>query len=633
MYPAMKKIIVVYLLVTLVCLGMLQWLIQQPAQNQFLARQLTTSQGLIRDLEADPSGTEFRWLNDSVTVMVPKPTQIGFLRMQMWTAPQRVATAIHVGNHRFALPVLPALQQRKVALLVTSTTTQSTLLPVKIDLRANPGATAIAWAFADAYWINPKTNLQPQPAIPLFVIITLFVVIFSCYRVSMNPLTSIAVVGIVVGIVVGMQTSISAFVASITDQPTLYNNLWVLGVAWGIWYWKYPSLQRFIARASKQARVVLVAYGTLTLIPVIGMIAPPESASIKIEELRQLQACPTQWSGVAWDITHNFNLLSQCVTDNIGWRNAFIRVKNEVDYQVFGTSSRVYFGNSGFYFMRRWSDDRFLQLQEILQTPSKHQKLLSTIKQYNQNYAQQGVHVIVVIAPSKEFIYPENLPWNAPKFDYQMVRDFEKDLEASGIDVIRAYDLLQQHKQDVPLLYHPRDFHWNDLAAYYVAQAVTNRIAQHQNVKSPWKHPLDACSVLRKASDQTFAALLSNRSQYAGTYCQKTSAPDGTPWITEKWIVENRFNRDYYVWQSEAVSPTRVLGAVEIDGDSYSSYFQNSGLERYFNHIAITEFSDWHDAFSPAHLTYLQRNNIRYVVWQLRDASLPLLFNDIYDEY
>ena len=462
----------------------------------------------------------------------------------------------------------------------------------------------------------------------LFVIITLFVTTLTLYRISNHPLTSIVCAGIGVLLFLVAETPISMTVAWITDQPALYNRLWVLAIAWLIWFWKYPKARAFFTTASAQTRVIFVAYGMLTLIPVVGMIAPPESASMQIEELRKLQECPDHWTGAQWDVAANFAPLSQCITDHIGWRSMFIRVKNEIDYQVFGVSSRIYFGNNGFYFMRRWSDERFSWLQEIFHTPSQRQKLLAILQQINQNYAKQGIHVIMVITPSKEFIYPENLPWNAPKYDYQMVRDFENDMEASGLDVIHTFDLLQSHKKDVPLLYHPRDFHWNDLSAYYVAQAVTDHIAQHKKITNPWNHPLDICSMVRKASDQSFAALMSNRDAYAGTYCQVTTMPNHIP-----WIIENRFNRDFNVWRAEQASPSQTLGALEIDGDSYSMYFQTSGLERYFNLVVITKFANWRDAFTPDHLGYLQRGNVRYVVWQMRDASLPLLLNDIYNEY
>jgi hypothetical protein len=626
----MKKYIIgiAYLCVTLFCLYELQWLITQPRQYQFLARQLDTIEVQIRALETNPQGDEFRWLSDDVTITVPKPTQTGIVHMHVWIAPGRVTTAIQVGNYRLTTPLFLPFQSRRIAILTTPSGTQSSLLPIKFIFKPNETTTPIAWAFAGAYWSSITAQPDPQPQLTLFVIITLAITTLTLYRISNHPLTSITFAGIGVLMVLVAKTPISATIGWITDQPALYNRLWVLAIVWLIWFWKYPKGLAFLTHAPAQARVVFVAYGMLTLIPVIGMIAPPESANIQIEELRKLQECPDHWTGAQWDVAANFAPLAQCVTDHIGWRSTFIRVKNEIDYQVFGVSSRIYFGHNGFYFMRRWSDERFPWLQEILQTPSQRQKLLATLQQINQNYAKQGIHVIMVIAPSKEFIYPENLPWNAPKYDYQMVRDFENDMAASGLDVIHTFDLLQSHKKDVPLLYHPRDFHWNDLSAYYVARAVTDRIAKHQKITNPWNHPLNVCSMFRKASDQSFAALLSNRNVYSETYCQITTMPNNTP-----WIIENRFDRDFNVWRADFPSPSQTLGALEIDGDSYSMYFQTAGLERYFNQVVITKFANWHDAFTPDHLGYLQRGNVRYVVWQMRDASLPLLLNDIYNEY
>jgi hypothetical protein len=626
----MKKYIIgiAYVCVTLFCVYELQRLITQPAQNQFLARQLDTVDVQIRALETNPQGDEFRWLSDDVTITVPKPTQTGVVHIHVWIAPGRVTTAIQVGNYRLATPLFLPFQSRRIAILTTPSGIQSSLLPIKFIFKPNETTAPIAWAFAGAYWSSITTQPDPQPQLTLFVIITLAITTLTLYRISNHPLTSIVFAGIGVLMVLGAKTPISATVAWITDQPALYNRLWVLAIAWLIWFWKYPKGLAFFTRAPAQARVIFVAFGMLTLIPVIGMIAPPESASMQIEELRKLQECPSQWTGEIWDVAANFTPLSQCVTDNIGWRNTLIRVKNEIDYQVFGVSSRIYFGQNTFYFMRRWSDDRLPWLDEILHTPTQRQKLLTTLQQINQQYASHGIHVIMVIAPSKEFMYPENLPWNAPRYNYQLVRELEQDMETSGLDVIRTYDLLQAHKKDVPLLYHPRDFHWNDLAAYYVAQMITDRVARHQKITSPWQHPLDVCTMFRKASDQTFAALLSNRDAYAPTYCQTTTMPNDVP-----WIVEQRFNRDFNVWRAAPPSPSQILGAIEINGDSYGMYFQTSGFERYFNLVTITQFKNWRDAFSPEHLAYLQQNNIRYVVWQMRDASLPLLLNDIYTEY
>jgi hypothetical protein len=617
-----------YVCMSISCVLLLYWQVHQPIQNQFLAQQLDTVEGQIRAIELNPQGNEFRWLSDGVSIMVPKPTTLGIVTIHMWEAPQRVATAIQVGNHRIAMPAFTALQSRRLAILANTSTTTSTQLPISFIFDPNPTKDPIAWAFVSAHWSSALIYSSPQLQLVCFILFMLSIMTGTYYRISKRFYMSLTIATLGVLLVLFTPIPISLMVAWITKQPTFYSHLWVLLLAWTIWYWKHPNIMLFMRNASAQARVMMFVYGTLTLLPVIGMIVPLESPSMRIEELRKLQQCPNQWTGAIWDVAENFAPLSQCVTDNIGLRNTLIRIKNEIDYQVFGVSSRIYFGHNDFYFMRRWSDNRFPWLEEIFRTPTQRQKLLTTIQQINQQYAAHGIHVIMVIAPSKEFMYPENLPWNAPQYDYQMVRDFEQDMEKSGIDVIRTFDLLQAHKKDVPLLYHPRDFHWNDLAAYYVAHEITNRVAKHQQVTNPWQHPLDMCTMFRKASDQTFAALLSNRDAYAATHCQTTTMPNETP-----WIVEQRFNRDFNVWRATQPTSTQTLGAIEINGDSYSMYFQTSGFERYFNLVTITQFKNWRDAFSPAHLAYLQQNNIRYVVWQMRDASLPLVLNDIFTEY
>ena len=229
-------------------------------------------------------------------------------------------------------------------------------------------------------------------------------------------------------------------------------------------------------------------YVALTLLPPIGMLFNPEPARIAVQEQRQRQACPTTWAGEQWDVSSNFAILAQCVTDNIGWRSVMIRSKNELDYRLFGVSSRVYFGNNDFYFLRRWGDERFPLLQTMLQDPVQHQQLRQAIIDMHDGYAAQNIHMILVIAPSKDIIYPENLPWYAPRYDEHMIQNLEAELRDEGLDVVAVTDILQQHKHEVPLLYHQRDFHWNDLAAYYVAQEIVARIAKNEQRTTPWPY-------------------------------------------------------------------------------------------------------------------------------------------------
>ena len=135
----MKKYIVViaYVCVTLFCLYELQLLITQPRQYQFLARQLDTVEVQIRAIETNPEGDEFRWLSDDVTITVPKPTQTGVVHMHVWIAPGRITTAIQVGNYQLSTPLFSAFQSRRIALLVTPSATQSSLLPIKFIFKPN----------------------------------------------------------------------------------------------------------------------------------------------------------------------------------------------------------------------------------------------------------------------------------------------------------------------------------------------------------------------------------------------------------------------------------------------------------------------------------------------------------------
>jgi len=56
-------------------------------------------------------------------------------------------------------------------------------------------------------------------------------------------------------------------------------------------------------------------------------------------------------------------------------------------------------------------------------------------------------------------------------------------------------------------------------------------------------------------------------------------------------------------------------------GDSFSAYFRNVGIEWYFDTIVATTGA----GTTPAILQMLQQQQVKYVVVQLRDVSLPLL--------
>ena len=607
-------IIVVYIIALCGCVWAMRYVIQAPTQHQLYASDIAADGGkTIRDLEKSASGQRFRWLSDNVTLTIAQPTNTGILTLHYWVAPNRVANALHINATQIALPPTAPLQQRRIAMLVSHKTyvPQTT---IGMQFVAQPKE-PIAWAFTSANW----QALPPTPHPTIVGAIALFWVLsaLSMQQILRRHWVSITSASIGVLILVITQSVIANSIAELIQHPQFVRNGGVIGVGWVLWYLIHPRLVTFFDRANPTQRMMMAGYVVLTMLPPIGMLFNPEPARIAVQEQRQRQECPATWEGDRWDVGHNFAILAQCVTDNIGWRSVMIRSKNELDYRLFGVSSRVYFGSNDFYFLRRWGDERFPALQTILQDPDQHQQLRQAITAMHAAYAANNIHMILVIAPSKDSIYPENLPWYAPRYDAQMVVDLEAELRAEGLDVIPVTTLLQQHKQSVPLLYHQRDFHWNDLAAYYVAQEIVARIANNEQRTTPWAPTTPTYHAIWKyATDQNFAALLLDRDRSPQSYGIDARRPGQATWTDESYA-----NQDFVVWRAPAALPQPALPNLAIMGDSFSAYFRNIGIEWYFDTIVATTGAGATSAILPM----LQQQHVKYVVVQLRDVSLPFL--------
>jgi len=607
-------IIIVYLIALYVCIWGIRYVIHAPSQHQLFAVDIAADGGrTIRDLEKNDSGLLFRWLDDSVTLAIAQPTRTGILTIDYWVAPNRVATALHINTTQISLPAIPPLQQRRIAMLVFNTTyvPQTTIGMQFVVLPKEP----IAWAFSSANWqaITPTPHPTITGAITLFWVASAL----SLQRIFQRHWVSITSASIGVLIIAITQPVLANRITQLIQHPQFIRNGIIIGIGWFLWYVLHPRLVTFGMRANPTQRLMMAGYVVVTVLPPIGMLFNPEPARIAVQEQRQRQECPTTWTGARWDVGHNFAILAQCVTDNIGWRSVMIRSKNELDYRLFGVSSRVYFGNNDFYFLRRWGDERFPALQTILQDPVQHQQLRQAITAMHEEYAANNMHMILVIAPSKDIIYPENLPWYAPRYDPRMVTDLEAELRDAGLDVIPATALMQQHKHTVPLLYHQRDFHWNDLAAYYVAQELVARIATNEQRPTPWANTTPTYHAIWKyATDQHFAALLLDRDRSPQSYGIDARRPGQATWTDEAYA-----NQDFVVWRTPVALPQPALPNLAIMGDSFSAYFRNVGIEWYFETIVATTGA----GATPTILPILQQQQVKYVVVQLRDVSLPLL--------
>ncbi len=605
--------ICVYILMLFLCLFEINYLINFPQQHQLHAAEiLSNGRKTIRELEKNSQGVNFRWMSDTVTLTIPQTTPMGVLTLHYWIAPNRKTTEVQINTSTYTLPPTEALKQRRIAMLVLNhdAIPQTT---ISIHFVTQPNQ-PIAWAFTDADW----QRLSPIPHLSIWGSIGLIWVLcaLTIQRIGRQHWLSITSTSILLMTISAAQTNFSTSISSLLLDEQLLHHSALIAVGWCLWYILHPRVMRFLTTATYVQRLAIGSYLLFTTLPPIGMIFNPEPESIAVKEQRQKQDCPTQWIGNLWDVGQNFPVLAQCISDTIGWRSFMIRSKNELDYRLFGVSSRVYFGNNDFYFLRRWGDERFPKLTEIVHDPVQYTQLRLLLQEINATYAANNIHMILVIAPSKDILYPENLPWYAPRYDPQMVVNLEDELRDSGVDVIPVTKILQQHKHDVPLLYHQRDFHWNEIAAYYVAQEIVARIAFGEHRSSPWpKAPPVFHPIWKDPTDQHFAALLLNRDVSPRSYGIATARPRQTAWLDESYA-----NQEFGVWRAQSELDQPPLPNLAILGDSFSGYFRNVGMEWYFQTILMSRPID-----SPTIIRTFQLNAVKYVVVQVRDVSLPLL--------
>jgi hypothetical protein len=617
-------IICIYVLLLGLCMSGIAYVIGMPAQHQLAAIDIVADGGrTIRDIEKNDQGVVFRWISDNRALTIAQPTSAGILTFNYWIAPKRVATAVHINTTTIPLPPSGALTQRRIAMLVFHAD-EPPQTRIAFQFVAAPDV-PIAWAFTSANW-QTVTPL-PHPMIILGMSGLWLLVALTVYRVGQRHWVGMIAACLSVLVVIFMYPVLATMVTAVYNNPAFWRNSTLIVVAWFLWYAMHPRIVRFLVSADARQRLMIVSYTMLTLAPPLGMLFSPEPDTIVVQENRKLQDCPTQWMGDYWDIEPNFTILSQCISDHIGWRSIMIRSKNELDYRLFGVSSRVYFGKNDFYFLRQWHDNWLPKYQKIMQDPLQHQQLVQLLQSANATYAANNIHMILVIVPTKSIIYSENLPWYALRYNPRMFENLEEELRATGMDVIPVTDILLQHKQDGIELYHKEDIHWNDMGTYHVAQEIVARIALHEQRATPWPKAkpkyhsgLNSMSERSSLSERAFASLFFNRDVIPTSYGINAPKPGNGMWHAES--NEYYESKDFMVWRAPTALQQPALPNLVIVGDSFSEYFRRVGMEWYFNKMLWA--SNYASPIVPnsAMLQIFQQNNVKYVVIELVDFRL-----------
>lgn len=163
--------------------------------------------------------------------------------------------------------------------------------------------------------------------------------------------------------------------------------------------------------------------------------------------------------------------LEAYLNDHLPFRSALIKLNSMIDYYLLKSSSNsnVELGKEGWLFYKANQSMDFYTGRKKY-TEKELQTIADNLERTNNNLEQKGTRFALFIAPNKERVYYEYMPYyyGTPSDQCALQQVVEYLKENTDVAVICPYDAIMDYKNQNPEmpLYHKTDTHWNDLGAY-----------------------------------------------------------------------------------------------------------------------------------------------------------------------
>ena len=295
-----------------------------------------------------------------------------------------------------------------------------------------------------------------------------------------------------------------------------------------------------------------------------------------VQELRPLAKFPSSWEGRLIDVDLNYFRFEKWFADNLGLRDLMIRSKNELDYKIFRSSSRVYFGKDNDVYGRNLVDRELPATEAILDTAEKIEAIHRGVVQYSDRMKAQGITTIFVAPMQKVYFHPERLPFFAPRLPadtnfMSLYRILKSDKNINFVDV---FGILQSLEKEFPIFY-TQDFHWTPMAALAVSKDAVNRISKIEGSDSRWAYPVEIEYQPFVGSDARFSARLNTQDKVM------------EPQLVKKWksvqaIKQLDASLTGFEFETNKLSDSKLLPPTCMYGNSFSDGMLAAGLADYF---------------------------------------------------
>jgi hypothetical protein len=319
-----------------------------------------------------------------------------------------------------------------------------------------------------------------------------------------------------------------------------------------------------------------------TLHPFLQTIVEP------VDEHRTANAFPSPWLLLRsnGDFADGLN---KWFDDRVGFRDLFIRTKNQIDYSIFSTSRKVYVGSNGWLFER----DPGLSFERL--DPRAFDTLKESFLSLADRLREKGIRLVVIGYPDKSRVYPEMAPADAPSLapdgNYNKLRGFLS--RQSTLTFIDVEEILRREKSvTTDFLYFKTDLHTTGAGQVPVVREIIAQIARVEGRPDiRWNERFERATELwGPGGEARFLAplvpMLEDYASFKGTYTLGDKESGG------QWIIPDKraFDRvadgigPLYDWEFQSPSGActeRFPGAV-MWGNSFSDLYVTLGLHRYF---------------------------------------------------
>jgi len=319
--------------------------------------------------------------------------------------------------------------------------------------------------------------------------------------------------------------------------------------------------------------VFLIGFMLFIWMPMVQMVTGfPRQPTL--DENRKLAPAPVlkSWSEIgqyAGDTVKWFN-------DHYGFRDFLIRSKTQLDYSVFGMSTRVHVGSDGWLFYRSVVDDQQPKVELSLRTEAD--AVVEGTRRLALALEARGIKLIMMITPMKDVYYSEHLPSIAKQLPKPRQVDLLQDRLRSMKEIIfiDSATILKEvaSKRNV---FHKTDFHWNDPAAFEVTRTLVNEIGKLEGKTDPvWTHKLEIEEKPLSGGEAMFMPIFFPPTENA-LFVKPT-------WVQPPYNYVER--KPPFEWIYEAKEPTgSELQPIVVFGDSFFDGMIRSGIWGYFKKI------------------------------------------------